>query len=153
MENSKTVNNKNNELNLPKYRLKYLNSVCSYFYKLLKSEAPEISELEYLNSYYHIEPGAISIQMYNNKLVRLAVGTSGARIMETNVPSLMGREVRFPLSKLTDRISELIDSATYDIVKASDDRELIVEFSIPMGYLKVKTYRGKTYILKSKGDR
>jgi hypothetical protein len=146
-------NNPNSSLNLPKYRLKYLSSLCSYFYKLLKSEAPEISELEFLNAYYHIEPGAISINMSNGKVVKLAVGTSGARIMETNVPSLMCREVRFYPSKVTERISNLIDSATYDIVKASDDEVLMFDFSVPRGYLRVKSYRGKIFILESEGGR
>ena len=138
-----------NILNLPKYRLSRLNSLCTNFYRLLKTEVPYLSELEYLNAQYNVEPGAIS----NDKLIRLAVGTSGARIMETNLPSLQGREVRFAPSTITERINRLTQQAVYGIVKASNDRVLTFEFSVPYGYLKVKTYRGKTYILKSEGGR
>ena len=125
-----------NVLNLPKYRLSRLNSLCTNFYRLLKTEVPYLSELEYLNAQYFVEQGAISIHMSNDKLIRLAVGTSGARIMETNLP-----------------INRLTQQAVYGIVKASNDRVLTFEFSVPYGYLKVKTYRGKTYILKSEGGR
>lgn len=142
-----------NILNLPKYRLNRLNSLCTNFYRLLKTEVPYLSELEYLNAQYNVEPGAISIHMSNDKLIRLAVGTSGARIMETNLPSLQGREVRFAPSPITERINRLTQQAVYGIVKASNDRVLTFEFSVPYGYLKVKTYRGKTYILKSEGGR
>ena len=142
-----------NILNLPKYRLSRLNSLCTNFYRLLKTEVPYLSELEYLNAQYNVEPGAISIHLSNDRLIRLAVGTSGARIMETNLPSLQGREVRFNSTLLTERINRLLHSAVRDIVKASNDKVLSYEFSIPYGYLKVKTYRGKTYILKSEGGR
>lgn len=142
-----------NLLNLPKYRLKYLNSISTNLYRLLKSEVPFLSELEFLNAQYFVEQGVISIHLSNDRLIRLAVGTSGARIMETNLPSLQEREVRFNSTLLTERINRLLQSAVHDIVKASSDRVLTFEFSIPYGYLKVKTYRGKTYILKSEGGR
>lgn len=150
---STTTSPSGNLLNLPKYRLKYLNSLSTNLYRLLKSEVPFLSELEFLNAQYNVEPGALSIHMSNDKLIRLAVGTSGARIMETNLPSLQGREVRFAPSTITERINSLLHSAVRDIVKASNDKVLTYEFSIPYGYLKVKTYRGKTYILKSEGGR
>ena len=150
---STSTNPSGNILNLPKYRLKYLNSLSLNLYKLLREEANFLSELEFLNAQYNVEPGAISIHMSNDKLIRLAVGTSGARIMETNLPSLQGREVRFAPSTITERINRLTQQAVYGIVKASNDRVLTFEFSVPYGYLKVKTYRGKTYILKSEGGR
>lgn len=150
---STSTNPSGNILNLPKYRLKYLNSLSLNLYKLLREEANFLSELEFLNAQYHVEPGAISIHLSNDRLIRLAVGTPGARIMETNLPSLQGREIRFPSTLLTERINRLLHSAVRDIVKASTDKVLTFEFSIPHGYLKVKTYRGKTYILKSEGGR
>ena len=150
---STSTNPSGNILNLPKYRLKYLNSLSLNLYKLLREEANFLSELEFLNAQYNVEPGAISIHMSNDKLIRLAVGTSGARIMETNLPSIQGREVRFAPSTITERINRLTQQAVYGIVKASNDRVLTFEFSVPYGYLKVKTYRGKTYILKSEGGR
>ena len=150
---STSTNPSGNILNLPKYRLKYLNSLSLNLYKLLREEANFLSELEFLNAQYHVEPGAISIHLSNDRLIRLAVGTSGARIMETNLPSLQGREVRFNSTLLTERINRLLHSSVRDIVKASTDKVLTFEFSIPYGYLKVKTYRGKTYILKSEGGR
>lgn len=150
---STSTNPSGNILNLPKYRLKYLNSLSLNLYRLLREEANFLSELEFLNAQYHVEPGAISIHLSNDRLIRLAVGTSGARIMETNLPSLQGREVSFTSTLLTERINRLLHSAVRDIVKASNDKVLTYEFSIPYGYLKVKTYRGKTYILKSEGGR
>ena len=150
---STTTSPSGNLLDLPKYRLKYLNSLSTNLYRLLKSEVPFLSELEFLNAQYFVEQGAISIYLSNDRLIRLAVGTSGARIMETNLPSLQGREVRFTSTLLTERINRLLQSAVHDIVKASNDKVLTFEFSIPYGYLKVKTYQGKTYILKSEGGR
>lgn len=150
---STSTNPSGNILNLPKYRLKYLNSLSLNLYKLLREEANFLSELEFLNAQYHVEPGAISTHLSNDRLIRIAVGTSGARIMETNLPSLQGGEVRFTSTLLTERINRLLHSAVRDIVKASNDKVLTYEFSIPNGYLKVKTYRGKTYILKSEGGR
>jgi hypothetical protein len=150
---STTTSPSGNLLNLPKYRLKYLNSISTNLYRLLKSEVPFLSELEFLNAQYFVEQGALSIYLSNDRLIRLAVGTSGARIMETNLPILQGREVRFNSTLLTERINRLLQSAVHDIVKASNDKVLTFEFSIPYGYLKVKTYRGKTYILKSEGGR
>ena len=150
---STTTSPSGNLLNLPKYRLKYLNSISTNLYRLLKSEVPFLSELEFLNAQYFVEQGALSIYLSNDRLIRLAVGTSGARIMETNLPILQGREVRFKSTLLTERINRLLQSAVHDIVKASNDKVLTFEFSIPYGYLKVKTYRGKTYILKSEGGR
>lgn len=150
---STSTNPSGNILNLPKYRLKYLNSLSLNLYKLLREKANFLSELEFLNAQYHVELGAISIHLSNDRLIRLAVGTSGARIMETNLPSLQGREIRFTSTLLTERINRLLHSAVRDIVKASNDKVLTYEFSIPYGYLKVKTYRGKTYILKSEGGR
>lgn len=150
---STTTSPSGNLLNLPKYRLKYLNSISTNLYRLLKSEVPFLSEVEFLNAQYFVEQGALSIYLSNDRLIRLAVGTSGARIMETNLPILQGREVRFNSTLLTERINRLLHSAVHDIVKASNDKVLTFEFSIPYGYLKVKTYRGKTYILKSEGGR
>lgn len=134
---------------LPKYRLGYLNSVSGLFYKLLKDHLADISRLEFLNAYYEIEPGAISIELSQGRVIKLAVGSLGARIMETNIFDLEGKEVRLPASPTTERINELLQKAVDGVVKASNDRVLTFTYSVPYGYLQVRTYRGKIYTLKS----
>lgn len=134
---------------LPKYRLEYLQSVSGLFYKLLKEYLTDLSRLEFINAYYEIEPGAISIELSQGRVIKLAVGSLGARIMETNIFSLEGKEVRLPASSTTERINELLQKAVDGIVKASNDRVLTFTYSVPYGYLQVRTYRGKIYTLKS----
>lgn len=138
---------------LPKYRLGYLNSVSGLFYKLLKDHLADISRLEFLNAYYEIEPGAISIELSQGRVLKLAVGSLGARIMETNIFGLEGKEVRLPASSTTERINELLQKAVDGVVKASNDRVLTFTYSVPYGYLQVRTYRGKIYTLKSEVNR
>lgn len=134
---------------LPKYRLGYLQSVSGLFYKLLKDQLPDVSRLEFLNAYYEIEPGAISIELSHGRVLKLAVGSLGARIMETNIFGLEGKEVRLPASSTTERINELLQKAVDGVVKASNDRVLTFTYSVPYGYLQLRTYRGKIYTLKS----
>ena len=133
---------------LPKYRLGYLQSVSGLFYKLLKDQLPDVSRLEFLNAYYEIEPGAISIELSQGRVIKSAVGSLGARIMETNIFGLEGKEVRLPASSTTERINELLQKAVEGVVKASNDRVLTFTYSVPYGYLQVRTYRGKIYTLK-----
>lgn len=134
---------------LPKYRLEYLQSVSGLFYKLLKEHLTDLSRLEFINAYYEIEPGAISIELSQGRVIKLAVGSLGARIMETNLFGLEDKEVRLPASSTTERINELLQKAVDGIVKASNDRVLTFTYSVPYGYLQVRTYRGKIYTLKS----
>lgn len=134
---------------LPKYRLGYLQSVSGLFYKLLKEHLTDVSRLEFINAYYEIEPGAISIELSQGRVIKLAVGSLGARIMETNIFGLEGKEVRFPASTTTERINELLQKAVDGVVKASNDRVLTFTYSVHYGYLQVRTYRGKIYTLKS----
>ena len=134
---------------LPKYRLGYLQSVSGLFYKLLKEQLTDISRLEFINAYYNIEPGAISIEFSQGRVIKLAVGSLGARIMETNIFGLEGKEVRFQPSSTTERINQLLQQSVDGIVKASNDRVLTFTYSVPYGYLQVRTYRGKIYTLKS----
>ena len=138
---------------LPKYRLGYLNSVSGLFYKLLKDHLADISRLEFLNAYYEIEPGAISIELSQGRVIKLAVGSLGARIMETNIFGLEGKEVRLPASSTTERINELLQKAVDGVVKASNYRVLTYTYSVPYGYLQVRTYRGKIYTLKSEVNK
>jgi hypothetical protein len=138
---------------LPKYRLGYLQSVSGLFYKLLRDQVSGISRLEFVNAYYEIEPGAISIELSQGRVLKLAVGGLGARIMETNIFGLEGKEVRLPASSTTERINELLQKAVDGIVKASNDRVLTFTYSIPYGYLQVRTYRGKIYTLKSEVNK
>lgn len=76
---------------LPKYRLEHLKSVSGLFYKLLKDQFSDISRLEFINAYYEVEPGAISIELSQGRVIKLAVGSLGARIMETNIFGLEGK--------------------------------------------------------------
>lgn len=138
---------------LPKYRLGYLQSVSGLFYKLLKEHLTDISRLEFINAYYEIEPGAISIELSQGRVIKLAVGSLGARIMETNIFGLEGKEVRFPSSSTTERINQLLQQSVDGIVKASNDRVLTFTYSVPYGYLQVRTYRGKIYTLKSEVNK
>ena len=134
---------------LPKYRLVCLQSVSGLFYKLLKDHLTDVSRLEFLNAFYEIEPGAISIELSQGRVLKLAVGSLGARIMETNIFGLEGKEVRLPASSTTERINELLQKAVDGVVKASNDRVLSFTYSVPYGYLQIRTYRGKVYTLKS----
>ena len=134
---------------LPKYRLGYLQSVSGLFYKLLKEHLTDVSRLEFINAFYEIEPGAITIELSQGRVIKLAVGSLGARIMETNIFGLEGKEVRFPSSSTTERINQLLQQSVDGIVKASNDRVLTFTYSVPYGYLQVRTYRGKIYTLKS----
>lgn len=138
---------------LPKYRLGYLQSVSGLFYKLLKDQLLDASRLEFLNAYYEIEPGAISIELSQGRVIKLAVGSLGARIMETNIFGLEGKEVRLPASSTTNRINELLQKAVDGVVKVSNDRVLTYTYSVPYGYLQVRTYRGKIYTLKSEVNK
>ena len=134
---------------LPKYRLGYLQSVNGLFYKLLREDLTDVSRLEFINAYYEVEPGAISIELSQGRIIKLAVGSLGARIMETNIFGLEGKELRFPSSSTTERINQLLQQSVDGIVKASNDRVLTFTYSVPYGYLQVRTYRGKIYTLKS----
>lgn len=134
---------------LPKYRLGYLQSVSGLFYKLLKEHLTDVSRLEFINAYYEIDPGAISIELSQGRVLKLAVGSLGARIMETNIFGLEDKEVRLPASSTTERINELLQKAVDGVVKASNDRVLTFTYSVPYGYLQIRTYRGKIYTLKS----
>jgi len=138
---------------LPKYRLGYLQSVSGLFYKLLKEYLTDVSRLEFINAYYEIEPGAISIELSQGRVIKLAVGSLGARIMETNIFGLEGKEVRLPASSTTERINELLQKAVDGVVKASNDRVLTFTYSVPYGYLQIRTYRGKIYTLKSEVNK
>lgn len=138
---------------LPKYRLGYLQSVSGLFYKLLKDYLTDISRLEFINAYYEIEPGAISIELSQGRVIKLAVGSLGARIMETNIFGLEGKEVRLPASSTTERINELLQKAVDGVVKASNGRVLTFTYSVPYGYLQLRTYRGKIYTLKSEVNK
>ena len=139
---------------LPKYRLGYLQSVSGLFYKLLKDQLTDVSRLEFLNAYYEIEPGAISIELSQGRVIKLAVGSLGARIMETNIFGLEGKEVRLPASSTTERINQLLQQSVDGVVKASNDRVLTFTYSVPYGgYLQVRTYRGKIYTLKSEVNK
>lgn len=138
---------------LPKYRLEYLQSVSGLFYKLLKEYLTDVSRLEFINAYYNVEPGAISIELSQGRVIKLAVGSLGARIMETNIFSLEGKEVRLPASSTTERINELLQKAVDGVVKASNDRVLTFTYSVSYGYLQVRTYRGKIYTLKSEVNK
>ena len=138
-----------NVFKLPKYRLGYLQSVSGLFYKLLREHLTDVSRLEFINAYYEIEPGAIYIELSQGRVIKLAVGSLGARIMETNIFGLEGKEVRLPASSTTERINELLQKAVDGVVKASNDRVLTFTYSVPYGYLQVRTYRGKIYTLKS----
>lgn len=138
---------------LPKYRLGYLQSVSGLFYKLLKEHLTDVSRLEFINAYYEIDPGAISIELSQGRVIKLAVGSLGARIMETNIFGLEGKEVRLPASSTTERINELLQKAVDGVVKASNDRVLTFTYSVPYGYLQVRTYRGKIYTLKSEVNK
>lgn len=134
---------------LPKYRLGYLQSVSGLFYKLLKEHLTDVSRLEFINAYYEIEPGAISIELSQGRVIKLAVGSLGARIMETNIFGLEGKEVRLAVSSTTERINKLLQKAVDGVVKASNDRVLTFTYSVPYGYLQIRTYHGKIYTLKS----
>lgn len=138
---------------LPKYRLGYLQSVSGLFYKLLKEHLTDVSRLEFINAYYEIEPGTISIELSQGRVIKLAVGSLGARIMETNIFGLGGKEVRLPASSTTERINQLLQQSVDGVVKASNDRVLTFAYSIPYGYLQVRTYRGKIYTLKSEVNK
>lgn len=138
---------------LPKYRLGYLQSASSLFYKLLKEHLTDVSRLEFINAYYNVEPGAISIELSQGRVIKLAVGSLGARIMETNIFGLEGKEVRFPSSSTTERINQLLQQSVDGIVKASNDRVLTFTYSVPYGYLQVRTYQGKIYTLKSEVNK
>ena len=138
---------------LPKYRLGYLQSVSGLFYKLLKEYLTDVSRLEFINAYYNVEPGAISIELSQGRVIKLAVGSLGARIMETNIFGLEGKEVRLPASSTTERINQLLQQSVDGIVKASNDRVLTFTYSAPYGYLQVRTYRGKIYTLKSEVNK
>ena len=138
---------------LPKYRLGYLQSVSGLFYKLLKEHLTDVSRLEFINAYYEIEPGAISIELSQGRVLKLAVGSLGARIMETNIFGLEGKEVRLPASSTTERINELLQKAVDGVVKASNDRVLTFTYSVPYGYLQIRTYRGKIYTMKSEVNK
>lgn len=138
---------------LPKYRLGYLQSVSGLFYKLLKEYLTDVSRLEFINAYYEIEPGAISIELSQGRVIKLAVGSLGARIMETNIFGLGGKEVRLPASSTTERINQLLQQSVDGVVKASNDRALTFAYSVPYGYLQVRTYRGKIYTLKSEVNK
>lgn len=138
---------------LPKYRLGYLQSVSGLFYKLLKEHLTDLSRLEFINAYYEIEPGAISIELSQGRVIKLAVGSLGARIMETNIFGLEGKEVRLPASSTTERINQLLQQSVDGVVKASNDRVLTFTYSVPYGYLQVRTYRGKIYTLKSEVNK
>lgn len=138
---------------LPKYRLGYLQSVSGLFYKLLKEHLTDVSRLEFINAYYEIEPGAISIELSQGRVIKLAVGSLGARIMETNIFGLTGKEVRLPASSTTERINQLLQQSVDGVVKASNDRVLTFAYSVPYGYLQVRTYRGKIYTLKSEVNK
>ena len=138
---------------LPKYRLGYLQSVSSLFYKLLKNHLTDVSRLEFINAYYEIEQGAISIELSQGRVIKLAVGSLGARIMETNIFGLEGKEVRLPASSTTERINQLLQQSVDGVVKASNDRVLTFIYSVPYGYLQVRTYRGKIYTLKSEVNK
>ena len=138
---------------LPKYRLGYLQSVSGLFYKLLKEYLTDVSRLEFINAYYNVEPGAISIEFSQGRVIKLAVGSLGARIMETNIFGLEGKEVRLPASSTTERINQLLQQSVDGIVKASNDRVLTFTYSVPYGYLQIRTYRGKIYTLKSEVNK
>lgn len=138
---------------LPKYRLEYLQSVSGLFYKLLKEYLTDVSRLEFSNAYYEIEPGAISIELSQGRIIKLAVGSLGARIMETNIFGLEGKEVRLPASPTTERINQLLQQSVDGIVKASNDRVLTFTYSVPYRYLHVRIYRGKIYTLKSEVNK
>lgn len=138
---------------LPKYRLGYLQSVSGLFYKLLKEHLTDVSRLEFINAYYEIEPGAISIELSQGRVIKLAVGSLVARIMETNIFGLTGKEVRLPASSTTERINQLLQQSVDGVVKASNDRVLTFAYSVPYGYLQVRTYRGKIYTLKSEVNK
>lgn len=138
---------------LPKYRLRYLQSVSGLFYRLLKEHLTDVSRLEFINAYYEIDPGAISIELSQGRVLKLAVGSLGARIMETNIFGLEGKEVRLPASSTTERINQLLQQSVDGIVKASNDRVLTFTYSVPYGYLQVRTYRGKIYTLKSEVNK
>ena len=138
---------------LTKYRLRYLQSVSGLIYKLLKEQLTDISRLEFINAYYNIEPGAISIELSQGRLIKLAVGSLGARIIETNIFGLEGKEVRLPASSTTERINQLLQQSVDGIVKASNDRVLTFTYSVPYRYLQVRTYRGKIYTLKSEVNK
>ena len=138
---------------LPKYRLGYLQSVSGLFYKLLKDYLTDVSRLEFINAYYEIEPGTISIELSQGRVIKLAVGSLGARIMETNIFGLEGKEVRLPASSTTERINELLQKAVDGVVKASNDKVLTFTYSVPYGYLQLRTYRGKIYTLKSEVNK
>lgn len=118
---------------LPKYRLGYLQSVSGLFYKLLKEHLTDVSRLEFINAYYEIEPGAISIELSQGRVIKLAVGSLGARIMETNIFGLEGKEVRLPASSTTERINQLLQQSVDGVVKASNDRVLTFTYSVPYG--------------------
>lgn len=138
---------------LPKYRLGYLQSVSGLFYKLLKEHLTDVSRLEFINAYYEIEPGAISIELSQGRVIKLAVGSLGARIMETNIFGLEGKEVRLPASSTSERINQLLQQSVDGVVKASNDRVLTFAYSVPYGYLQVRTCRGKIYTLKSEVNK
>lgn len=138
---------------LPKYRLGYLQSVSGLFYRLLKEHLTDVSRLEFINAYYEIDPGAISIELSQGRVLKLAVGSLGARIMETNIFGLEGKEVRLPASSTTERINELLQKAVDGVVKASNDRVLSFTYSVPYGYLQIRTYRGKIYTMKSEVNK
>jgi len=138
---------------LPKYRLGYLQSVSGLFYRLLKEHLTDVSRLEFINAYYEIDPGVISIELSQGRVIKLAVGSLGARIMETNIFGLEGKEVRLPASPTTERINQLLQQSVDGIVKASNDRVLTFTYSVPYGYLQVRTYRGKIYTLKSEVNK
>lgn len=138
---------------LPKYRLGYLQSVSGLFYKLLKEHLTDVSRLEFINAYYEIEPGAISIELSQGRVIKLAVGSLGARIMETNIFGLEGKEVRLPASSTTERINQLLQQSVDGVVKASNDRVLTFTYSVPYGYLQIRTYRGKIYTMKSEVNK
>ena len=142
-----------NVFKLPKYRLGYLQSVSGLFYKLLKEHLTDVSRLEFINAFYEIEPGAISIELSQGRVLKLAVGSLGARIMETNIFGLEGKEVRLPASSTTERINQLLQQSVDGIVKSSNDRVLTFTYSVPYGYLQIRTYRGKIYTLKSEVNK
>lgn len=91
--------------------------------------------------------------MSQGRVIKLAVGSLGARIMETNIFGLEGKEVKIPPSPTTERINQLLQQSVDGIVKASNDRVLTFTYSVPYGYLQVRTYRGKIYTLKSEVNK
>lgn len=138
---------------LPKYRLGYLQSVSGLFYKLLKEHLTDVSRLEFINAYYNVEPGAITIELSQGRVIKLAVGSLGARIMETNIFGLEGKEVKIHPSSTTERINQLLQQSVDGVVKASNDRVLTFTYSVAYGYLQVRTYQGKIYTLKSEVNK